>query len=218
MLANVSTGENDELAVRGGAMTMAAPSATSILIVDDEPSNLLALEAILEPLGQRLVRATSGEQALWRALKEEFAVILLDVQMPGMDGFECAELLRRRPVTRDVPIIFLTAISKGERFIARGYGVGAVDYLVKPYDPDILRSKVTVFVELAQKNAFIRFQHAELERASARAIEEFRRTSEKRYADLADSMPQIVWAADARGAVTYVNRRWSEPADRKSVV
>ncbi len=191
---------------------MAVPSATSILLVDDEASNLLALEAILEPLGQKLVRATSGEQALWKALKEEFAVILLDVQMPGMDGFECAELLRRRPVTRDVPIIFLTAISKGERFISRGYDVGAVDYLVKPYDPDILRSKVTVFVELAQKNAFIRFQHAELERASARAIEEFRRTSEKRYADLADSMPQIVWAADANGAVTYVNRRWNELA------
>lgn len=194
------------------ASTPGLASSSAILLVDDEPSNLLALEAILAPLGQRLVRATSGEQALWRALKEEFAVVLLDVQMPGMDGFECAELLRRRPRTRDVPIIFLTAISKGDSFISRGYGVGAVDYLVKPYDPDILRSKVMVFVELARKNELIRSQHAELMRMREREIEDFKQLSDRRYADLADSMPQIVWRADENGKVTYVNRRWRDLA------
>ncbi len=184
----------------------------NILIVDDEPSNLLALEAILEPLGQKLVRATSGVEALKQALKMEFSVVLLDVQMPEMDGFEAAELLRKRPRTRDVPIIFLTAISKDRKFIARGYDVGAVDYLFKPYEPDILRSKVAVFVDLAKKNAIIRTQAEELRRLSERELADFKRRSEQRYADLADSMPEIVWRADATGAVRYTNRRWTEIA------
>jgi CheY-like chemotaxis protein len=103
---------------------------SNILIVDDEPSNLLALEAILEPLGQNLIRAASGVEALKHALKHEVSVVLMDVQMPEMDGFEAAELLRKRPKTRDLPIIFLTAISKDRKFISRGYDVGAVDYLL----------------------------------------------------------------------------------------
>ncbi len=184
----------------------------TILIVDDEPANLLALEAILEPLGQKLVRATSGVEALKHALKADISVVLMDVQMPDMDGFEVAELLRKRPRTRDVPIIFLTAISKDRAFIARGYDVGAVDYLFKPYEPDILRSKVTVFVELAKKNAIIRAQAEELRRMSERELADFKRRSEQRYAGLADSMPQIVWRADVTGVVRYTNRRWSELA------
>jgi PAS domain S-box-containing protein len=183
---------------------------SNILIVDDEPSNLLALEAILEPLGQNLIRAASGVEALKHALKNELSVVLMDVQMPEMDGFEAAELLRKRPKTRDVPIIFLTAISKDRKFISRGYDVGAVDYLFKPYEPDILRSKVSVFVELAKKNAIIREQAEELRRMSERELADFKKRSEQRYENLADSMPQIVWTADALGSVQYVNRRWND--------
>lgn len=181
-----------------------------ILIVDDEPSNLLALEAILEPLGQVVVRATSGKDALKHALKEDFALILMDVQMPDMDGFEAAELFRARARTRDVPIIFLTAISKDQKFIARGYDVGAVDYLFKPYEPEILRSKVQVFVELARKNEIIQQQHDALRLMSERELAEVRRRGEQRYSDLAESIPQLVWTTDAAGRLEYGNRRWQE--------
>ncbi len=123
-------------------------TAANVLLVDDRPENLLALEAILEALGQNLVRATSGEEALKRLLNDDFAVILLDVQMPQLDGFETAALIRQRERTRHVPIIFLTALDRGEQQILRGYSVGAVDYLHKPFDPTILRSKVEVFIDL----------------------------------------------------------------------
>ena len=123
-----------------------------ILLVDDRPENLLALEAILSSLDQTLVRATSGEEALKALLSEEFAVILLDVQMPGMDGFETASHIKRRERTRDIPIIFLTAINREPQHAFRGYSAGAVDYLSKPFDPWVLRAKVAVFVELYLKN------------------------------------------------------------------
>ncbi len=184
----------------------------NILIVDDEPSNLLALEAILEPLGQRVLRATSGVEALRHALKTEFCVVLLDVQMPEMDGIETAELLRKRPKTRDVPVIFLTAISKDKSYVTRGYEAGAVDYLFKPYDPDALRTKVATFVELGKKNALMRAQNEALRVGSQRELADFKKWSERRYEDLADSMPQIVWTADANGNITYHNQRWSELA------
>jgi len=124
-----------------------------VLLVDDEPDNLVALEAVLEPLGQELVRAASGEEALRQLLKGEFAVILLDVRMPGLDGFETAALIKRRERTRHLPIIFVTAISKDTEQVFRGYSEGAVDYLLKPYDPVVLRSKVGVFIELYEKAA-----------------------------------------------------------------
>ena len=123
-----------------------------ILLVDDRPENLLALEAILSSLDQTLVRAASGEEALKALLSEEFAVILLDVQMPGMDGFETASHIKRRERTRDIPIIFLTAINREPQHAFRGYSAGAVDYLSKPFDPWVLRAKVAVFVELYLKN------------------------------------------------------------------
>jgi PAS domain S-box-containing protein len=125
----------------------------NILLVDDKPENLLALEAVLQPLNQNLMRATSGEEALKRLLKHDFALILLDVQMPGMDGFGTASYIRQIEKTRHIPIIFLTAISKDAQNVFHGYSVGAVDYLVKPYDPNVLRSKVSVFVDLYRKNA-----------------------------------------------------------------
>ena len=127
---------------------MSSRPRARILLVDDRPENLLALEAILAPLGQELVTADSGEAALRALLNQDFAVILLDVQMPGFDGYETAELIKARQKTRHVPIIFLTAVDPDERAEQRGYGAGAVDYLFKPFDPVVLRAKVNVFIDL----------------------------------------------------------------------
>ncbi len=127
--------------------TREQPSA-SILIVDDVPANLMAMEAVLQPLGQRIVCARSGQEGLRALLAEDFAVILLDVTMPGMDGFETAQLIRDRGKTQSVPIIFLTALQGNEQFVLRAYERGAVDYLMKPFEPDILPARVSVFVEL----------------------------------------------------------------------
>ena len=145
----------------------------NLLLVDDRPQNLTALEAILEPLGHNLVSVNSGEAALKELLIREFACILLDVQMPDLDGFETAELIKQRERTSHIPIIFLTAISKEERHVFRGYSAGAVDYMFKPFDPDILRSKVAVFVELWEKTEQLKRQsellrEREARRASAR--------------------------------------------------
>jgi PAS domain S-box-containing protein len=178
-----------------------------LLLVDDRPENLLALEALLEPLGQELVRAGSGEEALRHLLQEEFAAILLDVQMPGLDGFQTAELIKQRERTRHVPIIFLTAISKDAEHIFRGYETGAVDYLMKPFEPSILRAKVAVFIDLWQKTVEIQRQDALLKEQAIRTIE---RESEERYRSLADAVPQIVWTTDPDGKVVFYNERWYE--------
>jgi signal transduction histidine kinase len=174
-----------------------------ILLVDDQPANLLSLEAMLEGLGQELVRANSGPEALRCLLEDEFALILLDVQMPGMDGLETAELIRGRPRSQRTPIIFLTAYDPSEPQVFRGYSLGAVDYLHKPIVPDVLRSKAAVFVQLAQVTEQVKRQaellrekeRNELERLLAEErhrfeIEKLRAeaANEKRIADeLADS-------------------------------
>jgi CheY-like chemotaxis protein len=119
-----------------------------ILLVDDRPQNLLALEAILNTLDQTLVRAGSGEEALAALLRDEYALILLDAQMPGMDGFETAARIKARERTKNVPIIFLTAVDQDQRLAYRGYAAGAADYITKPFDPWLLRAKVQVFVDL----------------------------------------------------------------------
>jgi signal transduction histidine kinase len=133
-----------------------------VLLVDDRPDNLLALRAVLEPLRLTLVEAGSGEEALRHLLAGEFALIILDVQMPVLDGFETARLIRGRERTRYVPIIFLTAISGEPEHHLRGYESGAVDYVYKPFEPEILRAKVSVFVELWARGATIEAQRAEL--------------------------------------------------------
>jgi len=120
----------------------------NILIVDDHPENLIALEAILEDVDCSLLKAHSGNEALTVLLKHEVALVLLDVQMPGMDGFEVAELMRRSNRTRMVPIIFVTAISKEAKYVARGYNVGAIDYMFKPLNPEILQHKARFFLDL----------------------------------------------------------------------
>ena len=131
------------------------PDSVNILLVDDQPANLVALEAMLQGLGQNLIKAESGREALKWLLTHEFAVILLDVKMPDMDGFETATLIRERDKSRHTPILFLTADDKSESHAVRGYAVGAVDYLVKPVVPEFVRSKVAVFVELAKKSELL---------------------------------------------------------------
>jgi CheY-like chemotaxis protein len=138
-----------------------------ILLVDDREENLIALEAILSSLDQDLIRATSGEEALKALLTDEYAVILLDVVMPSMDGFETARDIKRRKKTRDVPIIFLTAVNSDPDYAFRGYAAGAVDFIAKPFDPWVLRAKVSVFVELHHKSRQLREQAALLREQAA---------------------------------------------------
>jgi signal transduction histidine kinase len=148
-----------------------AADRVNILLVDDREENLVALEAILEPLGQNLVRARSGDEALRELLRRDFAVILLDVQMPGMSGFETAKYIKTRDRTRAVPIIFLTAINKEQAHVFRAYEVGAVDYIFKPFDADILRSKVAVFVDLWRQKEQLKRQEELIRDVQRRELE-----------------------------------------------
>jgi signal transduction histidine kinase len=138
------------------------PPTARVLLVDDKPQNLVALEATLSNLQLDVVKAGSGEEALRYLLKDDFAVILLDVRMPGMDGLQTAGLIRGRERSRDTPIIFITAWGSDDDLVTRGYSLGAVDYIVKPIHPHILRSKVAVFVELFRTTAQVRQQAAQL--------------------------------------------------------
>jgi signal transduction histidine kinase len=142
--------------------TAGAAEMPRVLLVDDRPDNLLALEAVLEPLEVELVSAMSGEEALRELLAHDFAVIVLDVQMPVIDGFETARLIKQREKTRYIPIIFLTALSGTPEHHLEGYRTGAVDYVYKPFSPDIFRAKVRVFVELWQRGRTIAQQHEAL--------------------------------------------------------
>ncbi|MPM71659.1 Sensor histidine kinase RcsC [bioreactor metagenome] len=137
---------------------MSSRQEVNILIVDDRVENLLVLESLLEHMECNIIKATSGNEALGLMLEQEFALVLLDVQMPDMDGFETAELMKMNSKTRYVPIIFVTAISKEERCIFKGYEVGAVDYLFKPIEPVILQSKVKVFLELCNQKRIVEEQ------------------------------------------------------------
>jgi CheY-like chemotaxis protein len=132
------------------------PRQARILLVDDRVENLIALDAVLSPLNQILVPVRSGEQALQALLAEEFAVVLLDIIMPGMSGFETAVRIKREVKTRDVPIIFLTAAGTQPEQAFLGYAAGAVDYLAKPFDPGVLKAKVAVFVDLYLKACQLR--------------------------------------------------------------
>ena len=138
-----------------------------ILLVDDRPENLVALEAILSSLDQILVPVRSGEQAIQAVLADEYAVVLLDIMMPGMDGFETATQIKRHVKSRDVPIIFLTAATMQPEQAFRGYAAGAVNYLAKPFDPWVLKSKVSVFVDLYRKRDEAGAQHPVLDQLSS---------------------------------------------------
>ncbi len=184
-----------------------AARPVSILLVDDHPENLLALEAILRRPDYRLVRATSGQEALRALLREEFAVILLDVMMPDMDGYEVASLIKKRESTQAIPILFLTAVARDAEHIFRGYSVGAVDFLLKPLDSAIVRSKVAVFVDLFRKAKEVERQAALLRE---KEVAQVRQAEARRYQLLAESIPSIVYTADPQGRVTYRNQRWAQ--------
>src|SRR5262245_57508968 len=142
----------------------ALPEKANILLVDDRPENLYAMEVALKDLGQNLLRAGSGEQALKHLLHTPVAVILLDVNMPGMDGFELAAMIRERSESRRTPIIFITGYNLPEANVIQGYSLGAVDYIVKPFSPEILKSKVAIFVDLFKKTAQIKKQAEALQK------------------------------------------------------
>jgi PAS domain S-box-containing protein len=144
-----------------------AETRANILLVDDRPDKLLALEAVLSSLNQNLVTARSGKEALRHLLNGDFAVILLDVSMPCMDGFETASLIRKRARSEHTPIIFITSINNSDTHVARGYSLGAVDYMLTPIIPEILRTKVSVLVELYLKTELIRRQAEQLRQAEA---------------------------------------------------
>lgn len=163
----------------------------NVLIVDDRPENLLALERLLERPGLRIMKATSGNDALAMVLDHEFALVLLDVQMPEMDGFETAELMRGNSSTRNIPIIFVTAISTEQKYVFKGYESGAVDYLFKPLDPDILLSKVNIFLELyRQKKEMEKYAH-QLEEKN-QVITQQKEKLEKSYKQLKKSQQQLI--------------------------
>lgn len=174
----------------------------NILLVDDHPENLLALEAILVPLGQNLVRANSGKEALRRLLNQDFALILLDVQMPEMDGFETATLIRGRERSRYTPIIFLTAFSTSEALMFKGYSLGAVDYLLKPIEPNVLTSKVSMFIDLFKNTAKVKQQALQLEAVNVELKE-----SEERFRCLSACSPVGVFMTDVEGQCSYINPR-----------
>jgi two-component system, sensor histidine kinase and response regulator len=172
-LAPVSKDGSDKAGGTGSDRPNAPTAGTlaPVLVVDDVEANLVAVEALLEPLRCKVVRAHSGDEALRRVLVHEFAVILLDVMMPGLDGIATAQIIKSRPSTCRVPIIFLTAIETRSNEISLGYAQGAVDFLVKPVDPDILRSKVAVFVELFQQRQELKAQTELAQQREREAVE-----------------------------------------------
>jgi PAS domain S-box-containing protein len=183
----------------------AAPRAT-VLIVDDNEANLLALRSALEPLGQRLVAASSGEEALRFLLHEECAVMLLDVQMPGMDGYEVARLLRERDRTRTTPVLFVTGTTPDMGALSQGYATGAVDFLLKPVPPDFLRTKVRVFVEMYLQRERLRQQEVELRRqAVLREAEAGLRQREADFRRLTENIPDLVLRYDGQRRHLFVN-------------
>ncbi|MEX2373531.1 MAG: ATP-binding protein [Dehalococcoidia bacterium] len=183
------------------------PAKLKILIVDDEPKNLIALESLLEGEDRELIRADSGFDALRRLLDDDYALIILDVRMPDIDGFETAELIRERERSRHTPIIFLTAAARGEFPMARGYALGAVDYIIKPVDPDVLRFKVAVFADLYRKTAQVKEQAEEMWQARAFVDSVLEGVTEHAIAALDGEGRVLVWNEGARRIYGY-------PADR----
>lgn len=183
-----------------------------ILVVDDRPEGILSVQAVLTNPEYDLVAAASGSEALKHLLNNDFAVILLDVQMPIMNGFETAALIKTRESSKDIPIIFMSAINQDEQYVYQGYHAGAVDYLLKPFDPYILRSKVAIFVDIFKKKILIQEQARKLYenelQTYAQALDRMELESLKRYQYLADAIPQIVLQLLPNGDYHYFNKVW----------
>src|SRR5256885_375136 len=170
-----------------------AEEKVSILIGEDRPDKMLAYETILSDLKENIVCARSGKEALRCLLKQDFAVILLDVNMPVMDGFETAALIRQRPRSETIPIIFISAVNDTETHVSRGYSLGAVDYILTPVVPEILRAKIAVFVDLFKKTEQVKRQAEETEKPlreqAARAEAEARQERLALFADGGNVLP-----------------------------
>lgn len=201
-------------AVNGTSSEPPSEDKVNILLVDDRSDKLLALQAVLKDLDQNLVIARSGKEALRHLLNKEFALILLDVSMPGMDGFETASLIRQRPATEHTPIIFVTSMNQSENSIARGYELGAVDYILSPIVPKVLRSKVSVFVEIHQRTEQIKRQAERLRLLEEEALKQQlsqavdrleEETKRNRFFTLALNMLAI---ADFDGYMLQLNPSW----------
>jgi PAS domain S-box-containing protein len=186
----------------------------NILVVDDRPEGIMAVQAVLTDPSYNVIPASSGNEALKALLHNDFAVILMDVQMPIMNGFETAEVIKTREKSRDIPIVFMSAINQDEAYVYQGYGVGAVDYIMKPFDPFILKSKVAIFVEMFKKNKLIQEQAQKLYEAEvktyAQALDKLEIKSLRRYQYLADAIPQIVFRLLPEGQYEYFNKVWFE--------
>jgi len=181
------------------AREIASEPRIKILLVDDTPENLVSLEAALSGLGEELVMAKSGKEALRYLLEDDFAAILLDVRMPDMDGFETAELIRSRPRSRQIPILFLTGY-RNEEHLFRGYDLGAVDFLFKPIVPEVLRSKVAAFVELSRINAKLQVQANELRRQA-----EVLQKAEQRFRSVLAAAPDAMVVCRENGEIVMAN-------------
>lgn len=186
----------------------------NILLVDDRWENLTALVAVLDRPGYRIMTASSGAEALRLVLRESFAVVLLDVEMPVMDGIEVATMIKARERSRALPIIFLTAGGMDVERIYNAYALGAVDYLVRPLQAEVMRAKVDVFADLYRKTEEIKRQakllHETEQREREREVADLKSRHEQRYRDLVESIPQMVWRAMPDGRVTHFTQRWCE--------
>ncbi|SDL45267.1 hybrid sensor histidine kinase/response regulator [Chryseobacterium taihuense] len=181
-----------------------------ILIVDDNPSNLYSLKKLLESKDFEVDTADSGQQALGKALKNDYALIILDVQMPEMDGFEVAEALAGYSKTKDIPIIFLSAVNTEKRFITKGYASGGKDYVTKPVDPEILMLKVKTFYNLQEKNVEMKKAHQslELEVKGRRESQVTMKSQIDHFHLMLESLPQIAFTMNEEGLIDFVNCKW----------
>jgi PAS domain S-box-containing protein len=186
---------------------MTATDKVNILMVDDQPAKLLSYEAILGELGENLIKAGSGREALEILLKMDVAVVLMDVSMPEMDGFEMAEIIRQHPRFQKTAIIFISAVHLTDLDRLKGYERGAVDYISVPVVPEVLRAKVSVFAELHRKTRQLEALNRNLEQRVLERTEELRE-SERQFRTLANSIPQLAWMADPDGSVFWYNQRW----------
>jgi signal transduction histidine kinase len=204
----VNSAVDSVAAVEAGAAPE-TPVRAKILVVDDEPKSLYALQELLSPLGQELMIAHSGEEALKLALRNDFAVILLDVRMPGIDGFETARMIRGRERSRQTPVIFLTAQADEMNSMFRGYQVGAVDYLMKPVVPEVLKSKVSVFVELHMKSERLRESEDKLRRLAAHLISVREEERAHIAREIHDELGQVL--TGIKMEVGWLQKRLKEP-------
>ena len=188
---------------------MTANDKVNILMVDDQPAKLLSYEAILGDLGENLIKASSGREALEVLLRTDIAVVLMDVSMPEMDGFEMAEIIRQHPRFQKTAIIFISGVHLTDLDRLKGYERGAVDYISVPVVPAVLRAKVSVFAELHRKTRQLETLNRELEQRVSERTEELRE-SETQFRTLANSIPQMAWMANPDGSLFWYNQRWYE--------